>query len=87
MFFYPKGPYVKFRPQSKTFIELTNPKIVLEQFLAVKDYSCLTKNETIRILYNERTYDIDVVEVLAPPFICVTKRLISFSYLPLKTRF
>merc|ERR1711939_286647 len=56
-----KGTYVKFRPQSKAFIELANPKAVLERTLA--KYSCLTKSETIRIFYNERTYDIDVVEL------------------------
>lgn len=56
-----KGSYVKFRPQSKAFIELANPRAVLERTLA--KYSCLTKNETIRIFYNERTYDIDVVEL------------------------
>jgi len=56
-----KGTYVKFRPQSKTFIELANPKAVLERTLA--KFSCLTKNETIRIFYNDRSYDIDVVEI------------------------
>lgn len=56
-----KGTYVKFRPQSKSFIELANPKAVLERTLA--KYSCLTKSETIRIFYNDRTYDIDVVEL------------------------
>merc|ERR1712159_346909 len=56
-----KGTYVKFRPQSKAFIELANPKAVLERTLA--KYSCLTKNETIRIFYNERNYDIDIVEI------------------------
>ena len=33
----------------------------LERTLA--KYACLTKGETIRIFYNDRTYDIDVVEV------------------------
>merc|ERR1711988_1256452 len=56
-----KGTFVKLRPQSKTFIELANPRAVLERTLA--KYSCLTKNETIRIFYNERTYDIDVVQI------------------------
>lgn len=56
-----KGTYVKFRPQSKKFVELANPRAVLERTLA--KYSCLTKNETIRIFYNQRTYDIDVMEI------------------------
>merc|ERR1712159_904795 len=56
-----KGTYVKFRPQSKSFIELANPRAVLERTLP--KYSCLTKNETIRIFYNDRTFDIDVMEI------------------------
>jgi len=56
-----KGTFVKFRPQSTAFIELANPRAVLERTLA--KYTCLTKNETIRIFYNSRTYDIDVVEL------------------------
>merc|ERR1712054_271043 len=56
-----KGTYVKFRPQSKSFIELANPRAVLERTLA--KYACLTQGETIRIFYNDKTYDIDVVEL------------------------
>lgn len=56
-----KGTFVKFRPQSKTFLDLHNPRAVLERTLA--KFSCLTKNETIRIFYNDKTYDIDVMEL------------------------
>lgn len=56
-----KGTYVKFRPQSKSFVELANPRAVLERTLA--KYACLTQGETIRIFYNDKTYDIDVVEL------------------------
>ena len=41
----------------------SDPACRLERTLA--KYTCLTKNETIRIFYNSRTYDIDVVEVAA----------------------
>lgn len=56
-----KGTYVKFRPQSKSFIDLANPRAVLERTLA--KYACLSKGETIRIFYNDRVYDIDVMEL------------------------
>jgi len=39
----------------------SDPACRLERTLA--KYTCLTKNETIRIFYNSRTYDIDVVEL------------------------
>lgn len=58
-----KGTFVKFRPQSKSFIELSNPRAVLERTLS--KFACLTKNQTIRIFYNNKTYDIDVYEIKA----------------------
>eukprot|EP00656_Telonema_subtile_P048467 TRINITY_DN5781_c0_g1_i3.p1 TRINITY_DN5781_c0_g1~~TRINITY_DN5781_c0_g1_i3.p1 ORF type:complete len:280 (-),score=56.94 TRINITY_DN5781_c0_g1_i3:221-1060(-) len=58
-----KGSFVKFRPQSKSFIELANPRAVLERTMS--KFACLTKNQTVRIFYNNRTYDLDVCELKA----------------------
>ncbi|EKX52015.1 UFD1-like protein, CDC48 co-factor [Guillardia theta CCMP2712] len=57
----PKGQYVKLRPQSKTFLDIANPKAVLENTL--RSFSALTKGSTIRIHYNNKQYDIDVVDI------------------------
>jgi len=57
----PQCQYVKFRPQSKLFLDITNPKAVLEKTLGA--FSALTKGATIRIHYNRKTYDIDVVDL------------------------
>lgn len=57
----PKGTYVKLRPQSKSFIEIANPKAVLENTL--RSFSALTRGSTIRIHYNQKQYDIDVVDI------------------------
>ena len=56
-----KGSYVKLQPQTTDFIKISNPKAVLEQSL--RSFSALTKGETFRILYNNRKYDIGVVDV------------------------
>lgn len=56
-----KGRYVKLQPQTTDFIKISNPKAVLEQSL--RNFSALTKGETFRILYNNRKYDIGVVDV------------------------
>merc|ERR1712153_128188 len=58
-----KGSFVKFRPQSKSFIELANPRAVLERTMS--KFACLTQNQTVRIFYNNKTYDIDVCELKA----------------------
>lgn len=57
----PKGTYVKLRPQSKSFIDIANPKAVLENTL--RSFSALTRGSTIRIHYNQKQYDIDVVDI------------------------
>jgi len=101
----PKGNYVKLRPQAKSFLDIANPKAVLENTL--RNFSALTKvrarapgwdhlltgrasgfssigfssfvlssllrywlidrvglqGATIRIFYNAKQYDIDVVDI------------------------
>merc|ERR1719387_2566823 len=56
-----KGSFVKLQPQTTDFINISNPKAVLERSLG--SFSALTKGETFRIFYNRKKYDIGVVEV------------------------
>jgi ubiquitin fusion degradation protein 1 len=56
----PKGNYVKLRPQTKDFLDISNPKAVLETTL--RTYTCLTVGDSILIDYNNRRYFIDIVE-------------------------
>ena len=57
----PNGEFVKLQPHKTEFIELSNPKAVLEKQLST--FSTLTKGETIAIHYNKKVYYIDVVEI------------------------
>lgn len=57
----PNGDFVKLQPHKTEFIELSNPKAVLEKQLST--FSTLTKGETIAIHYNNKVYYIDVVEI------------------------
>lgn len=57
----PKGTFVKFQPQSSDFLNIANPKAVLEAKL--RNFTCLTKGDTIPISYNDKVYHIDVKEV------------------------
>ena len=56
-----KGEYIKIRPFQKAFIELSNPKAVLERHIS-QFYPVLTKGEVINILYNDVNYQIEIVE-------------------------
>jgi predicted lysophospholipase L1 biosynthesis ABC-type transport system permease subunit len=56
----PLGKFVKIQPQSVDFLDITDPKAVLEQ--ALRHFSCLTTGDIISISYNEKMYDILVLE-------------------------
>ncbi|XP_021894577.1 ubiquitin fusion degradation protein 1 homolog [Carica papaya] len=55
-----KGTYVKLQPHTKDFLDISNPKAILETTL--RSYSCLTSGDTIMVLYNNKKYYIDIVE-------------------------
>eukprot|EP01116_Phalansterium_solitarium_P020432 TRINITY_DN6021_c0_g1_i1.p1 TRINITY_DN6021_c0_g1~~TRINITY_DN6021_c0_g1_i1.p1 ORF type:complete len:320 (-),score=97.59 TRINITY_DN6021_c0_g1_i1:269-1228(-) len=57
----PLGNFVKFQPQSKAFLEISNPRAVLEKVL--RGFSALTMGDTICINYNNRDYYLTVLEV------------------------
>lgn len=57
----PLGTYVKIQPQSVDFLNIYNPKAVLEKTLT--NFSALTVGDIITINYNEKFYDIEILEV------------------------
>lgn len=57
----PKGQFVKIQPQTVDFLEISDPKAVLEQ--AFRSFSTLCKGDIIQILYNCITFDIQILEV------------------------
>ena len=56
----PVATYAKFQPHSVDFIDLTNPKAVLEARL--RNFACLSKGDVIAIFYNNKTYELSVLE-------------------------
>uniref|UniRef100_A0A3P8WZK3 Ubiquitin recognition factor in ER-associated degradation protein 1 n=1 Tax=Cynoglossus semilaevis TaxID=244447 RepID=A0A3P8WZK3_CYNSE len=52
--------YSKFQPQSPDFLDITNPKAVLEN--ALRNFACLTTGDVIAISYNEKIYELRVME-------------------------
>jgi ubiquitin fusion degradation protein 1 len=57
----PNATYVRFQPQSKIFLDITNPKAVLEKVL--RNFSCLTKGDVISINYLNRNYELAILEL------------------------
>ncbi|CAL9071377.1 unnamed protein product [Musa textilis] len=56
----PKGIYAKLQPHTQDFLDISNPKAVLETTL--RNYSCLTTGDSIMVTYNNKKYYIDIVE-------------------------
>jgi len=56
----PIATYAKFQPQSVDFLDISNPKAVLENNL--RSFACLTTGDMIAFTYNEKVYEILVME-------------------------
>lgn len=56
----PVASFSRFQPQSEDFLDITNPKAVLENCL--RSFACLTTGDIIGINYNDRVYELCVLE-------------------------
>ncbi|XP_031557366.1 ubiquitin recognition factor in ER-associated degradation protein 1-like [Actinia tenebrosa] len=56
----PVASFAKFQPQSCDFLDITNPKAVLEN--ALRSFACLTTGDIIAIKYNDKVYEFLVME-------------------------
>ena len=57
----PPGHFVKLQPQSPSFLDISDPRAVLEN--AFRNFSCLTKGDVFTFSYNDQQYDIAVLEI------------------------
>lgn len=56
----PVGTFSKFQPLSSEFLDITNPKAVLENCL--RSFACLTTGDVIAVRYNQKAYELCVLE-------------------------
>ncbi|VDP27276.1 unnamed protein product [Echinostoma caproni] len=52
--------FARFQPQSCDFLDISNPKAVLEN--ALRYFACLTVGDVIAISYNDNVYELKVLE-------------------------
>jgi len=76
----PPGNFVKFQPHSSTFLDISNPKAVLEKCLS--NFSAFTKDDNIRIKYNQKNYYLRVLEVRPDNAISIVERDIEVDFAP-----
>ncbi len=56
----PSGQFVKLQAQSTSFLDISDPKAVLEN--AFRNFSCLTRGDIFTFSYNDQTYEMAVLE-------------------------
>jgi len=55
------GNFIKLQPQNVSFLDISDPKAVLET--AFRNFSCLTVGDVFTFAYNDAVYEIAVLEV------------------------
>ena len=55
----PKGKFIQIQPHETAFIELPDPRAVLEYHL--RNYTCFTEGDTISIEFNKKVYKLDIL--------------------------
>ncbi|KAL8864238.1 MAG: hypothetical protein Q9174_007423, partial [Haloplaca sp. 1 TL-2023] len=56
----PPGSFIKLQAQSTAFLDISDPKAVLEN--AFRNFSCLTKGDVFTFSYNDQIYEMAVLE-------------------------
>ena len=57
----PPATYLKFQPQSVEFLDIKEPKVVLQQQL--QKYACITRGDLIAIKHDDKFYELWVLDV------------------------
>jgi ubiquitin fusion degradation protein 1 len=76
----PKGTYAKLQPHTTDFLDISNPKAILEKTL--RNFSCLTTGDGIMVAYNNRQYYIDVVETKPASAVCIIETDCEVDFAP-----
>jgi len=76
----PVGDFAKFQPHSKDFVDLTNPKAVLESKL--RNFACLSTGDVIAIVYNNKTFELSVLETKPAAAVSVIECDLNVDFAP-----
>ncbi|KAH3984279.1 hypothetical protein HBI24_088330 [Parastagonospora nodorum] len=79
----PLGTFIKLQPQDPSFLEISDPKAVLEN--AFRNFSCLTQGDIFTFAYNDDVFSIAVLETKpehASKAICTLETDLSVDFAP-----
>ena len=77
-----KGTFVKLQPVSKEFLNVHNPRAVLENSL--RHFATLTKGDNIVINYNNKKFEIEIVETKPADAVSIIEADIEVDFAPPK---
>merc|ERR1719188_459479 len=78
----PKGNFVKLQPVSSEFLDIHNPRAVLENSL--RNFATLTVGDCIVIDYNQKKYEIEIVECKPAQAISIIEADVNVDFAPPK---
>ena len=74
----PKASFMKLKPQSVDFLEISNPRAVLEH--AFRKFSCMTKGDMICIPYNSKNYHFEVMDCKPQDAACIIEADVNLDF-------
>ena len=78
----PKGTFVKLQPVSKDFLEVHNPRALLENSL--RHFATLTVGDNIVINYNKKKFEIEIIETKPANAISIIEADVEVDFAPPK---
>mmetsp|Transcript_56784 Transcript_56784/g.166188 ORF Transcript_56784/g.166188 Transcript_56784/m.166188 type:complete len:319 (+) Transcript_56784:71-1027(+) len=78
----PKGSFVKLQPVSSDFLDIHNPRAVLENSL--RNFATLTVGDCIVIDYNQKKFEIEIVECRPANAISIIEADVNVDFAPPK---
>jgi len=78
----PKGSFVKLQPVSSDFLDIHNPRAVLENSL--RNFATLTVGDCIVIDYNQKKFEIEIAECKPAAAISIIEADVNVDFAPPK---
>jgi ubiquitin fusion degradation protein 1 len=78
----PKGTFVKLQPLTSDFLDVHNPRAILENTL--RNYATLTQGDHIVIPYNTKTFEIEILECKPSNAIQIIEADVQVDFAPPK---
>merc|ERR1719188_1833897 len=78
----PMGSFVKLQPASSDFLDIHNPRAVLENSL--RNFATLTVGDNVVINYNDKKYEIEVIECKPANAISIIEADVNVDFAPPK---